>query len=119
MPAFLRSVAATHFYALSSDQKDSYDTLVRNLKAGLCPAVCREMFYADFSDRFLHDKEDPTVFLQSLRELLEKVYPNLSIDAKEALLARQFLKGLPLSMRLKFLEHNPTPQLAEMLSFSN
>ena len=118
LPPFLRGIAATHFYALSSDQKDSYDTLVRNLKAALCPTVCWEMFYADLSDRLLHDKEDPTVFLHSLRELLEKADPNMSIDANEALLARQFLKGPPVAMRLKLLEHNPIPQLAEMLSFS-
>ena len=62
LPAFLRGDAATHFYALSSDQKDSYETLVRNLKAALCPAVCRELFYADISGHLLHDEEDPTVF---------------------------------------------------------
>ena len=74
-PALLRGVAATHFYALSNDQSYSCDTLIRNLKDALCPAVCRELFYADFSNRLLHDKEDTTVFLHSLRELLEKADP--------------------------------------------
>ena len=80
--------------------------------------LCVLLFAVDFSDCLLHDKEDPTVFLDSLRELLEKADPNLSIDTKEAILARKFLKGFPVVMRLKLLEHNPIPQLAEMLSFS-
>ena len=75
------------------------------------------MFYADFTARLLHDKEDPAVCLHSLRELLEKADPTLSAAAKEALLGRQFLTGLPAAMRLKLLEHNPTPKLTEMVAF--
>ena len=116
LPAFLRGVAATHFHALTDTQKDSYDHLIENLKAALCPAVCKEMFYADFTARLLHDKEDPAVYLHSLRELLDKADPTLSAAAKEALLGRQFLTGLPATMKLKLLEHNPTPTLAEMVS---
>ena len=115
MPAFLRGIAPTQFYALSRDQEDSYGTVVRNLKAAFCPAVCREIFYANFSDR---RKRTTLFFLHSLREILEKADPNLSIDAKEAILARQFLTGLPLAMWLKLLEHNPIPHLAKVLSFS-
>ena len=36
LPAFLRGVAATHFYALTDTQKDSYDHPIENLKAALC-----------------------------------------------------------------------------------
>ena len=91
--------------------------LIENLQAALCPAVCKEMFYADFTARLLHDKEDPAVYLHSLRGLLDKADPTLSAAAKEALLSRQFLTGLPAAMRLKLLEHNPTPKLTEMVSF--
>ena len=97
--------------------KDSHAHLTENLKAALCPAVCKEMFYADFTARLLHDKEDPAVFLHSLRELLEEADPTLSAAAKEALLGRQCLTGLPAAMRLKLLEHNPTPKLTEMVAF--
>ena len=117
LPAFLRGVAATHFHALTDAQKDSYDHLIENLTAALCPAVCKEMFYADFTARLLHDKEDPAVYLHSLRGLLDKADPTLSAAAKEALLSRQFLTGLPAAMQLKLLEHNPTPKLTEMVSF--
>ena len=75
------------------------------------------MFYADFTARLLHDKEDPAVYLHSLRELLDKADPTLSAAAKDALLGRHFLTGLPTAMRLELLEHNPTPTLPEMVSF--
>jgi len=61
LPAFLRGVAATHFHTLSDAEEDSHAHFVENLKAALCPAVCKEMFYADFTARLLHDKEDPAV----------------------------------------------------------
>ena len=109
-------VAATHFHALTDTQKDSYDHLIENLKAALCPAVCKEMLNADFTARLLHDKEDPAVYLHSLRELLDKADPTLRSAAKEALLGRQFFTGLPATMKLKLLEHNPTPTLTEMVS---
>ena len=40
LPAFLRGITATYFYALSNDQKDSSNSLVPNLKSALCPTVC-------------------------------------------------------------------------------
>jgi len=117
LPAFLRGVAATHFHTLSDAEEDSHAHFVENLKAALCPAVCKEMFYADFTACLLHDKEDPAIYLHSLRELLEKADPTLSAAAKEALLGRQFLTGLPAAMQLKLLEHNLTPKLTEMVAF--
>ena len=109
-PAFLRGVAAAHFHALSNTQKGSYDHLIENLKAAICPAVYK-MLYADFTARLLHNKEDTVVYLHSIRELLDKADPTFSAAAKEALLGRQFLTGLPVAVRLKLLEHNPTPRL--------
>ena len=101
---------AAHFHALSNTQKGSYDHLIENLKAAICPAVCK-MLYADFTARLLYNKEDTVVYLHSIRELLDKANPTLSAAAKEALLGRQFLTGLPVAVRLKLLEHNPTPKL--------
>ena len=57
------------------------------------------------------------VYLHSLRELFEKANPTLSAAAREAIRGRQFLPGFPAAMRLKLLEHNPTPKLTEMVSF--
>ena len=117
LQAFLRGTAATQFHALSNDEKDSYAHLIENLKAALCHAVCKEIFYAEFTARLLHDKEDPVVYLHSLRELLEKADPILCAAAKEALLGRQLLTELPAAMRLNLSEHNPTPKLTESVSF--
>jgi len=78
LPAFLWGVAAMHFHALSDAEKDSYVHLIENLKAALCPAVWKKMFYTEFTARLLHDKEDPAVYLHSLRELLEKADPTLT-----------------------------------------
>ena len=75
------------------------------------------MFYADFTAHLLNAKEDLAVYLHSLRELLDKAGPTLSAAAKEALLGRQFLTGLPAAMQLELLERNPTPKLTEMVSF--
>ena len=98
--AFLWGTAATHFHALSNAEKDSYAHLIENLKAALCPAVCKEMFYAEFTARLLHNKEDPAVKLHSLGEFVEKANPTLSATAKEARLGRHFLTGLPVAMWL-------------------
>ena len=38
--------------------------------------------------------------------------------AKNALLTRQFMKGLPKSIRIKLLESDPTPDLNKMVSFA-
>ena len=67
--------------------------------------------------RLLQDKEDSTVYLHSLRKLLEKTDPTLVLLPKESLLGRQFLTGLLAAMWLKLLQHNPTTKLTEMVSF--
>ena len=92
--------------------------LIENLKAALCLAVCK-MVCANFTAHLLHDKENPAVYLYFLRGLLDKANPTLSAAVKESLLGHQFLTGLPAAMRLKLLEHNPTPKLTEMVSFCN
>ena len=64
----------------------------------------------------LRTGEDPSVYKWKLEKLLEKGDPNLLVEAKSALLSRQFMRGLPSSIRRKLLAHNPTPTLSEMLS---
>ena len=117
LPAFLRGIAATHFHALDEDQKDTFEHLVANLQSALCPDVAREIYFREFEGRVLRDHEDPSLFLYSLQELLKKADSTLSDTATEALLSRQFMKGLADTMRFKLLEHNPKPTLVEMVAF--
>ena len=117
LPAFLRGRAATHFYATPAEERATYDAATKKLKQALCPPVERENYYAKFDNRMLRTGEDPSVYKWELEQLLEKADPNLTVEAKSALLSRQFMRGLPSSIRGKLLAHNPTPTLSEMLSF--
>ncbi len=117
LPAFLRGRAATHFYATPVAERATYDAATKKLKQALCPPVERENYYAKFETRMLRTGEDPSVYKWELEQLLEKADPNLAVEAKSALLSRQFMRGLPSSIRGKLLAHNPTPTLNEMLSF--
>ena len=65
----------------------------------------------------LRPAEDPAVYKWELEQALEKADPSLEAEAKKALLTRQFMKGLPNDMKIKLLEHDPTPKLDDMLSF--
>ena len=118
LPAFLRGPAAAYFHGLPANQKDAYNTLVLHLREVLCPLVDREHHYADFESRQLRPSEDPSLFLWSLQDLLSKADPTLSQDAKTALLGRQFIRGLPADLRLRLLEHDPTPTLSSMVDFT-
>ena len=117
LPAFLRGPAAAFFHSLADDQKDTYAHLVKFLRDRLCPVVDRERFYAEFESRHLRPNEDPSLFLWALEDILAKADPDLSDAAKQALLGRQFLRGLPDDIKLRLLEHDPTPQLPSMVEF--
>ena len=118
LPAFLRGRAATYYYALREDQKQSYDGLARHLTESLCPKVDRERFFAEFEKRTLRPGEDPAVFLWELTQLLQKANPSLPADGQTALLERQFMRGLPARTRLKLLEQDATPTLDAMVAFA-
>ena len=92
-----------------------YAHLTTNLQVALWPDVCQEMFYREFEDRILRHNEDPAISLWALKELLRKADPKLDKAATEALLSHQFMKGIPSTIRL---EHNPTPKLEQMVTFS-
>ena len=76
------------------------------------------LYFSEFESRRLRPGEDPTIFLWNLKELLTKADSSLQENAREALLSRQFMRGLPEGMRLKLLEANPTPSLEEMEKFA-
>ena len=61
--------------------------------------------------------EDPSIYKWDLEQLLKKADLTLAAEAKSALLCRQFMRGLPSTMRGRLLDHNPTPSLAGMYSF--
>ena len=117
LPAFLRGHAASHYFLFEEEQKDTYDHLIINLKAALCPQINREVFYREFEDRLLRHNEDPAIYLWSLQEILRKADPDLDAEAFDALLSRQFMRGIPERMKFKLLEQNPIPTLAEMVAF--
>ena len=118
LPAFLRGQAANHYYAIPADRRKTYQDAIKELKKSLCPAVQRETFYAQFENCCLITGDDATVYRWELVNLLAKVDPDLSCDAKTALFQRQFIKGLPPTLKLKMLEHNATPTLEEMVAFT-
>ena len=76
----------------------------------------RKKFYSKFKNRPPRSGEDLAVYKWELEILLAKADPELSNDAKTALIQRQFMKGLPDTIKHRLLEHNPTPNLEEMLS---
>ena len=102
LPAFLRGRAAYNFYAIPEGERRTYNDAVNG---------CDEQ-------RKLRPEEDPSVYKWELENILSKADPSVSHDAKTALLTRQFSKGLPTTLKLKMLEHNPTRTLDEMVEFT-
>ena len=88
------------------------------MRRALCLQAKRENFFAEFQQRLLRREEDPSVYKWELENILSKADPCLSNDATTALLTRQFLRGLPPTLKLKMLKHNPTPKLDEMVEFT-
>ena len=118
LPAFLHGPAAVYFDSLAAADKDTLPHLLDNLKNCFSPAANREKFYREFEQQALRPTEDPSLYLWRLKDLLRRAEPDLSADAFDALLRRQFMKGLPLALRLKLLESDPTPTLDTMVSFA-
>ena len=116
LPVFLRGNAASHFYAIPVA---TYKDAVAELKKSLCPAAHCENFCSKFENRPPRSCGDPAVYKWELENLVAKADPELSNDAKTALIQRQFMKGLPDTIKHKLLEHNPTPNIEEMLSLLN
>ena len=117
LPAFLQGPAASYFDS-SEEEKGSFAVLTDSLSRCFSPAVDREHYYRQFEEQTLRPGEDPALFMWRLKDMLHRAEPDLSDTAKDAMLRRQFLKGLPQSVRLRLLELDPTPKLHEMLSFA-
>ena len=114
LPAFLHGPAAVYFDSLAAADKDTLLHLLDNLKNCFSPVANRENFYRELEQQALRPTEDPSIYLWCLRDLLHRAKPDLSADAFDALLRRQFTKGL----RLQLLESDPTPTLDTMVSFT-
>ena len=112
LPAFLNGPTAAYFDSLTEEEKDTLPTLLASLRRCFVPIADREKFYREFDQLALRPSEDPSLFLWRLKELLRNAEPDLSDDAFDALLRRQFMKGLPFQIRMKLLESDPTPDLS-------
>ena len=112
LPAFFRGPAASHFYAIPADRK-TYKDAVKMLIGAMCPTAQREAVEA----RTLRPGEDPAVYKWDLEQKLLKANPLLDGQAKEALLLRQFMRGLPRNLKMRMLENDPTLTLANMIAF--
>lgn len=117
LPAFLRGPAASHFYAIAETDRRTYKDAAKMLVSAMCPTAQRENFYAEFEARVLRPGEDPAVYKWDLEQKLLKADPLLDNHAKNALLSRQFMRGLPQNIKIKLLENDPTPTLANMVAF--
>ena len=118
LPAFLHGPAAMYFDSLAATDKDTLPHLLDSLTKCFTPMANREQFYREFEQQALRPTEDPSLYLWRLKDLLRRAEPDLSADAFDALLRRQFMKGLPLTLRIKLLESDPTPNLAKMVSLA-
>ena len=118
LPAFLRGRAATHLYALTTTEQETYTALTSSLQKSLCPPVEREKNYRLFESRCLRPGEDPAVFRWELEELLRLSDSELNADQMRALTARQFMRGFPSDLQIKLLENDPVPGLETMVTFA-
>ena len=107
-----------YFNALADAEKDTLPHLLDSLKKCFTPSANREKFYREFEQQALRPTKDPSLYLWRLKDLLRRAEPDLSADGFDALLRRQFMKGLPLTLRIKLLESDPTPDLEKMVSFA-
>ena len=88
------------------------------LKEYTRPAADRDNVYVEFECCNLRSDEDPAVFKWELENLLAKTDLSLPADAKKALVARQYMRCLPRTLKFKLLEQNPARTIDEMLSFT-
>ena len=100
LPAFLQGPAAPYFDSFSDEEKCSSRLLTESLNFCFSPAVNREQFYQQFEEQTFLPVKDPALFLWCLRDNLERAEPHLSTTTTDALLCRQFMKGLPQSVSL-------------------
>ena len=118
LAAFLRGRTASNFYAIPEEERRTYKDGIKSMQRALGPQVKRENFFAEFEQRHLQPEKDPSVYKWESETIFSKAEPSLSNDAKTALLMWQFSKGLPPTLNLKMLQHNPIPTLDEMVEFT-
>ena len=102
---------------LSLKELHTTNAATKKLKQALCPPVERENYYAKFETRMLRTSEDPPVCKWELEQLLEKTDPYLAVEVKSALLSRQFMRGLPSSIRGKPFGSQPHTNLKRDAEF--
>ena len=117
LPAFLWGQTSSYFHALKDGEKDTYAHLTLALRKCFSLKVACEQHYHEFKQLLHRPNEDPSLFLWDLRQLLYRTDPDLTEDAKTALLSRQFMNGLPTTLCLHLLESDPTSTFTKMTEF--
>ena len=117
-PAFLQGPACLLLWFLLRRRKGFLCSANRQPKPQFSPSADREHYYRQFEEQTLRPGKDPALFMWRLKDMLHRAELDLSDIAADALFRRQFLKGLPQSVRLRLLELDTTPKLHDMLSFT-
>ena len=94
--------------------KDAVEMLI----GAMCSTAQRENFCAEFKARTQRPGENPAVYKWDLGQKLLKADLLLEDQAKEALLLRQLMRGLPRNLKIRMLENDPTPTLANMVALA-
>ena len=86
------------YLELGDAARANYSSIVTALKGEFMPVEARFKALKDFESRKQLPGESPHVFLFNLKKLLAHAMPEISGEAKEALLLHHFLEGLPSNM---------------------
>ena len=92
-------------------------TVLAALQTFVSPSAAQKYHYSYFEQHTPQPKEDPTLSMWELCQIVENADSTLTDEAKKALLSCQFMKGLPRAMRICLLENKPTPTLTTMRDF--
>ena len=93
LPALLEGETLAIWMDLSTEEKDSYETVKQTLTSKLTPVSFVTL--DEFHRRKLLPGEALSVFVQHLKKLLLQAMPALDTTTRDQLLLRQFVAGLP------------------------
>ena len=69
VPAYLTGTAAEYYALLLAPERETYDSLISNLRRVLIPDVHREYYYNQFYSRIYCPDEDPRLYLMEVKNI--------------------------------------------------